>query len=53
MIFKHFVLGSASSLPLYNSLYFLYNLALDVTANCICETHGLALDGLNLNTVIN
>ena len=30
---------------------FLWYLALDVTANWICETHCLALDGFNLNTV--
>ena len=30
---------------------FLYYLALDITANCICEIHWLALDGLDLNTV--
>ena len=30
---------------------FLYYLALDVTANCICEIHCLPLDGFDLNTV--
>ena len=30
---------------------FLWYLALDVTANCICEAHCLALDEFNLNTV--
>ena len=25
-------------------------LALDVTTNCICEIHGITLDGFNLNT---
>ena len=31
--------------------YFLEYLALDVTANCICEIHCFALDGFDLNTV--
>ena len=31
---------------------FLQHLALEVTANCICETHFLALDGSDLNTVL-
>ena len=30
---------------------FLQYLALDATANCICEIHCLALDGFYLNTV--
>ena len=30
---------------------FLLYLALDVTANCICEINCLALDGFHLNTV--
>ena len=30
---------------------FLLYLALDVTANCNCEIHCLALDGFDLNTV--
>ena len=30
---------------------FLYYLDLDVTANCICEIHCLALDGFDLYTV--
>ena len=30
---------------------FLWYLALDVTASCICEIHCLALDGFDLNTV--
>ena len=30
---------------------FLLYLALDVTPNCICEIHFLALDGFDLNTV--
>ena len=33
------------------SLPFLSDLAVDVTANYICEIHCLALDGFNLNTV--
>ena len=31
--------------------YFLQYLALDITATCICETHCLALDAFDLNTV--
>ena len=30
---------------------FLQYLALDVTANCICEVHCIALDGFDFNTV--
>ena len=30
---------------------FLEYLALDITANCICEIHCLALDGFDHNTV--
>ena len=29
----------------------MYYLVPDITANCICEIHCLALDGLDLNTV--
>ena len=32
-------------------VHFLWYLALDITANCICEIHCLALDGFDLNSV--
>ena len=32
-------------------LAWFFGVALDVTANCICEIHCLALDGFNINTV--
>ena len=35
----------------YNLFYCLWYLALDITANCICEIHCLVLDGFDLNTV--
>ena len=31
--------------------FFLYYLALNATANCICELHCIALDGFDLNSV--
>ena len=42
-----------TTLTLFQFHVFLWCLALDVTADCICEIHCLALDGLYLNTVCN
>ena len=42
--------GTYSRFRLLSWTFLLY-LALDITAHCICEIHGLALDGFDLNTV--
>ena len=42
--------GSSGFKDQLDSLTFLDYFALDVTANCICEIHSIALDGFDLNT---